>query len=136
MWEIEKIIKKGDYLYAIVRNHPNRNKSDYVLMHRVIVENNIGRILGKDEVVHHINGDKKDNRFENLEIMNSSEHNLIHYKQNYPNGKPMIDFVCENCGIQFKREKRNKQRGLRIFCSKKCSSKFYYKPIVGKFTKK
>lgn len=51
MWKIEKIVSKGDYDYCIVRNHPNRTSSDYVLHHRVVVENHLGRVLNSDEVV-------------------------------------------------------------------------------------
>lgn len=53
MFTIRKEIKKGDYLYALVPDHPNATKNGYVLMHRVIMENHLGRLLGKDEVVHH-----------------------------------------------------------------------------------
>jgi hypothetical protein len=38
------------------------------------MENNIGRLLTTQEQVNHINHDKQDNRLENLEIMNPSEH--------------------------------------------------------------
>lgn len=53
MFTLRKEIKKGDYLYALVSDHPNATKNGYVLMHRVIMENHLGRLLGKDEVVHH-----------------------------------------------------------------------------------
>ncbi len=44
------------------------------LVHRLVMEAQIGMKLTKDEVVHHINGNKKDNRPENLQIMSVSEH--------------------------------------------------------------
>ena len=46
--------------------------------HRVIIEQHLGRKLKKDEVVHHINHDKLDNRLENLKVMTISEHIKYH----------------------------------------------------------
>ena len=46
--------------------------------HRYIMEQYLGRKLSRNEVVHHKNGDKRDNRIENLEIMSLSEHTKNH----------------------------------------------------------
>lgn len=59
-------------------------KNDYVtingrLEHRIIMEIYIGRKLNKEEVVHHKNGVKYDNRIENLEVMTISQHSKYHY---------------------------------------------------------
>ena len=58
MWDIRRIIKKGDYLYAVVPEHPKAIKFGYVLLHRVIMENYLGRLLEDDEVVHHCDFNK------------------------------------------------------------------------------
>ena len=59
MWTIRKVVSKGEYNYAVVPEHPNRTINNYVLEHRVIMENYLGRLLRDDEVIHHKNGNKK-----------------------------------------------------------------------------
>ena len=63
-------------------DHPNKDNKGYISEHRLIAEQIIGRYLNKDEVVHHINGDKKDNRPSNLLVLSKTEHKKIHLKDN------------------------------------------------------
>lgn len=53
-----------------------------VYEHRVIMEEYLGRKLTKDEEVHHINGDKMDNRIDNLQLMTKEEHKKMHRDKN------------------------------------------------------
>lgn len=46
--------------------------------HRYLMEQFLGRKLGGNEVVHHINGVRDDNRIENLQIMVKNEHDREH----------------------------------------------------------
>ena len=120
MWEIIKIVKKGDYLYAKVLNHPRATSKHYVLHHRVVMENHIGRLLTSNEVVHHIDGDKHNNDINNLELMSQKEHTKLHAKK----GRSYIQCICPNCNKIFEREKRNYHPNTTPKCSRKCNGEY------------
>ena len=49
--------------------------------HRVVMEEKLGRLLHAGEVVHHIDGNKRNNSPDNLMMMTQSEHARLHYEQ-------------------------------------------------------
>lgn len=67
-----------------------------VLLHRWLVEQQLGRPLAPGEQVHHRNGDRHDNRLENLQVMSATEHQG-HHKNKHPRTKQ-----CVICGLTFK----------------------------------
>jgi transposase len=88
----DKIITSQDYVYVhIPKDDPLRvmasqaGKRGYVLEHRVVMARSLGRPLLASETVHHINGDRSDNRLENLQLRQGKH------------GKG-VTMVCNACG--------------------------------------
>ena len=133
MWKIKKEVRKGDYLYAVVLGHPKATNRGYVLYHRIIMENHIGRSLVSTEVVHHRDGNKHNNKISNLELMDAIEHRRLHSIK-YPEGHK-VKLVCSYCRTHFWRDFRNRpeiKKSANTFCSRSCMGKFYYSNGFGR----
>ena len=137
MWEISKIARKKRYDYAVLPQHPNANTRGCVPLHRVIMENYLGRLLTKEEVVHHINHDRHDNRIENLLLFpNSSEHNRMHGLER---GHAMVLLQCPWCKKKFTLLKKNsflvKKSAMGCnCCSPSCKGKLNIERRLGRLT--
>jgi len=75
----EIITHNGYRMIKAPDGHPGADSKGYVREHRLVMEKKLGRLLEPDEVVHHINHDKLDNRPENLEVMTLAEHTSSHH---------------------------------------------------------
>lgn len=68
-WKGGRTIHKKGYVMVYVPDHPTTTKKNpYVMEHRLVMEETLGRTLFPEESVHHINGVKNDNRASNLEL--------------------------------------------------------------------
>ena len=70
----------------VPKNHPHAwgpPGSDhlYAYEHIVVAVGYLGRPLREDEIVHHINGDRTDNRWENLDVQTRSDHAKYHAEE-------------------------------------------------------
>lgn len=56
-----------------------RFKDSDILVHRYVASKHLGRRLRFDEVVHHRDGNKRNNRPDNLYVCTQTEHQAIHF---------------------------------------------------------
>lgn len=133
-WEIEEITNAGDYLFAKVSNHPNADSGGRVLLHRIVMENYLGRLLTTNEIVHHKDKDTNNNDIDNLEVLTPSEHSKLHRKES---SRKVVKLQCPNCGRFFIRNYRDThlvKGGLFTSCTRTCralfSAKIQYKGIT------
>jgi len=69
-------IKIDGYITRPAFSHPMKDSSGRVKEHRLVVEKFIGRYLKKSEVIHHIDGNKKNNLPKNLIAFSSHSAHL------------------------------------------------------------
>ena len=64
-----------------------QSRGVYKLEHRHLMELKIGRPIKANEVVHHIDGNKKNNDINNLQLMDKREHDRLHTKRRHEHEK-------------------------------------------------
>lgn len=126
MFEILSVCKGGGYRYCRTSPpHPKRNSKGLYPLHRVLVENKLGRLLAPNEEVHHIDENKQNDDPENLEVKTKAEHCGYHRRTRIPDP---VKVTCP-CGKEFKlipsifRRRMSLVKTGKIYCSHRCSGK-------------
>lgn len=118
-------MKNGEYL--LVKAPPDyrgvKYRGKYSYKHHIVWWENTGEILETNEIIHHKNHNKLDNRFSNLEKMSRSEHSSLHKIQ-----PKLMTCVCLWCKCMFTKTARElkprlKRNKGKIFCSRSCQVK-------------
>jgi len=71
---------ENKYITIYKPHHPNSRKNGQIFEHRFIMAESLGRPLYDEEIVHHRNGLKFDNRSENVELTTKKAHMRHHRK--------------------------------------------------------
>lgn len=83
-WKGGTYSHSNGYTYEYAPEHPAANSAKgYVLQHRLVMERHLGRYLTNQEIIHHRNEVKDDNRLENLELTTRGSH-MSHHKDGAP----------------------------------------------------
>jgi hypothetical protein len=82
---LDRVQEASGYFRVRAPEHPNADQNGYVLEHRLVMSRLLGRPLLPTETVHHINGDRGDNRSENLQLRSGNH------------GKG-VQLRCQGCG--------------------------------------
>lgn len=95
------------------------NKKTTITYAKLKIQYKLNRLLTPEETVDHINEDRTDDRFANLQVLSLSENARKSMRLKYPK-RP--DKNCEQCG---KLLPEKIIYGERVFCSATCRNKFY-----------
>lgn len=92
----ERILDHDGYITNYMPGHPRARKSR-VYEHIIIMEKHLGRLISRNEIIHHKNGIKDDNRIENLELMTKTQHQNLHaYKRSINNKEVFCPYCHKN----------------------------------------
>lgn len=74
----KRLTNKQGYILLWKPKHPMSNAVGYLLEHRFVMSEKLGRYIERDEIVHHLNSVKTDNRPENISLTDRSKHSRDH----------------------------------------------------------
>lgn len=77
-WKSGARIDKDGYIKTYAPDHPWPRKGGYVFEHVRLIELQVGRRVLPGESVHHVDGDRRNNSINNLQLMERGDHSRLH----------------------------------------------------------
>lgn len=116
-WDDARVNNRGRAM-VYRPDYPRAYESGYELRTHVVWWLETGEPVPPGMNLHHLNGVKTDDRFENLALMDHGEHSRLHNLQSH-------QFTCHGCGQEFTKTgsavaKRRAEGKVPKFCSAAC----------------
>lgn len=120
-----KVFHKGMSRWQVCLKHRETGARSTILFSKFLMSVSLGRRLRPEEEVDHVNGDKSDDRLENLEVVTKSEN--LKRQAAIRRDKSLVHLECPSCSQTFSRPIHRthlRRGGDRTFCSRSCSAAF------------
>ena len=111
-WDEGWVDSRG-YFRVYRPDYPRAWPSGYAKRYHVVYWLLTGRVLAENEVLHHRNGIKTDDRLENIEVLDRGEHTKLHHPST------LLFIICATCGVAF----RDPKKPHRKYCTFACYHK-------------
>lgn len=122
-----RVTIKDEYVIVKCKHYPRAKPNGYVREHRLVMAVHLGRPLKGSEHVHHRNGNKTDNRIENLEILTNGEHRSLHMSQMLEQEKKAMAFGLNRYAASKKLERKT------VYCACGCGESFITPDSRGRY---
>jgi hypothetical protein len=109
-----RYINDEGYVMILRPNHPRHQSNGYVREHILVMEAFLGRPLKQKETVHHKNGNRQDNRIENLQRFDSHSDHMAEHLGTADLGP----HICSICGSTKTPKYGGRQKGYRWYINK------------------
>ena len=120
-------MKNGEYLLTVApSNYPGkRYRGRYCSTHTLVYWMHYGIVPNADEIIHHKDGNKRNNNIDNLELMKRRDHVSLH---GLAKGQLYVRLRCPMCNRYFSKRRSNthlaNNNRQATFCSRQCVGKF------------
>lgn len=117
-------MKNGDYNLVVAPDwyRGKRYRGNYCYEHHLVWEQEYGIPVPDGYIIHHRDGNKRNNRIDNLELIKKEVHSKMHADMQK---KTMAILRCPYCKKIFERDVRWLHYKRMLFCGRHCVGKYW-----------